>query len=125
MQTNRFARKHCLQGEALRAGQGELHGLLSACGLDEAEFCALVGIDRSVFYRWYGHPLHKWPAVLLFHFGWAKNMANFLAARGWDPEKFRPLLPLPTTAGQYPRKAGDLKIVGVPAVDYSPWKVRK
>lgn len=113
LKKNRFARKFNVSSKTLLSGEGELHGLLKAIGLSEAEFCQLAGIDRSVFYRWYGFPLAEWPRVLLLHYGWAMKMATFLASKGWDPEKFRPEPPPLTKAGRYPRKDGDLKIQGV------------
>jgi hypothetical protein len=95
-----------LDGEALRSGEGELHALLSVIGLTRREFCALVYIEETTFSRWYGFPLHPWAVEFLRYYGWAKNMAKALEARGVDPEQFKPKLPerkMPT--GRYPRTA--------------------
>jgi hypothetical protein len=58
-----------------------------------------------VFHRWYGHPLHRWPEILLLYYGWTQNMAKALLARGFDPEYFKPKLPGQVKAGRSPRTA--------------------
>jgi hypothetical protein len=109
LEKNPRARKFRFRAEPLLAGEGELHALLHAASLSEADFCSLSGIDRSVLFRWYGHCLHRWPTVLLEYYAWATNMASFLASKGWDPEQFRPVPPSPARAGRYPRTAEDGK----------------
>lgn len=115
----------------LYAGEAELHGYLKVAGLTRRTFCELVGIHESTFFRWHGHPLHRWPIVFLLYFTWTQNMANFLASKGWDPEKFRPELPPRTTAGIYPRKEGDLTFPEPTEADkrdwknWSPWTARR
>lgn len=99
MSRNPCARKFRFNREQLLAGEGELHGLLKACGLSVAEFCELAGIQRSTFYRWYGEPLYRWPVVLLFNVAWARNMAKHLAMKGFDPACFHPQMPPSTKAG--------------------------
>jgi hypothetical protein len=77
----------------LLAGEGELHGLLKTVGLKPAEFCALVGIERTVFLRWYGHPLHPWPTEFLRYYARAQAMGRYLESQGVDLEQFEPKLP--------------------------------
>ncbi len=127
LERNPFARKFRLtEQEALLAGEGLLHGHLRAARLTHLEFCELVGISPSTFFRWYGFSLAKWPVEFLKPYAQAQNMAKFLAEKGWDPGKFGPQLPRPMKAGRYPRKSGDLTVVGQPRrIDYSPWKVRR
>src|SRR5688572_25211492 len=54
LEKNPMANRFRTGSEALLAGEAELNGFLKAVGMSEAEFCALAGIDRSAFYRWYG-----------------------------------------------------------------------
>jgi hypothetical protein len=113
-----------LEGEALRSGEGELHALLGVIGLSPAEFCRMVGIHPSTFYRWYGTPLHQWPVEFLRSYAWATAMAGELRKRGIDPAQFEPRLPgrrMPT--GRYPRRKGDLVLERAKQEpgDYSPW----
>lgn len=85
------------------AGEGRFHELLKLGGLDERKFSELVGIHYQSVMAWAGHPLHAWPVQFLEHYVHNLNMAQFLAANGWDPEKFKPAsLPLAPT-GRYPR----------------------
>lgn len=97
-------RMKLLHGEAVYSGEGELHPLLRAVGLNITDFCRLAGIEAETFYRWYGHPLHPWPIELLRQYGWAKAMAEKLRELGVDPDGFKPSIPerkMPT--GRYPR----------------------
>ena len=98
MKNHRFSKRH--QDEVLLAGEGELHGLLKACGMTVTEFCELAGIQPSTFYRWYGNPLYQWPTVLLFHIAWARNMGKCLLSRGFDPAYFHPQMPPATKSGR-------------------------
>jgi hypothetical protein len=106
----------------LLAGEGELHGLLKTIGMKPAEFCKLIGIDRTVFLRWYGHPLHPWPIEFLRYYGRAQAMGRYLEAQGVDLEQFEPKLPRRSLGPQFPR--GPVKqpqaIPPVPDRPYSP-----
>jgi hypothetical protein len=103
LERNPSARKFRFQQEPLLAGETELHGLLKAVGLTKAQFCGLVGIDPSVFDRWYANPLHPWPVEFLRYFGWAQRMAQQMREWGKDPEIYKPRLPAAAKAGHYPR----------------------
>jgi hypothetical protein len=80
-----------------------------AAGVSKAKFCELVGIDPSVFDRWYGFPLHAWPVEFLRLYGWAQNMARQMQEWGRDPEAYRPQVPPRAKAGAYPRIAEQVK----------------
>lgn len=85
------------------AGEGELHSLLREAGLKPAQFCALAGISERSFNRWEGHPIAMWPIQLLYFLVWSKRMAEFLTARGWNPDDYRPKGVTLAPGGRYPR----------------------
>jgi hypothetical protein len=103
LQNNPSAKKFRYQREPLFSGHGELHALLKSVGLSEAAFCELIGMDRTVFHRWYGFPLHSWPSEFLRHYGWAQNMARQLREWGRDPTSYMPQFPSKAKSGSYPR----------------------
>lgn len=91
------------------AGHGELHDLMQQLGITQRDFCRLSGISERTFVGWYGHPMNDLPINFLRYVAWAQKMAEFLASKGWDPEKFKPVPLPPMKIGRYPRKDGDVQ----------------
>lgn len=108
----------------LAAGEGELHGLLKQAGMSERDFFELARIERTAFLRWYGHPLHEWPLVLLRAHVEVLAMRKWFAEHGVDTEQFKPktLPPMPPA-----NKRVDLTQVKVAGgrAEYSPWTPKR
>lgn len=113
---------HPPSDKVLNAGEGELHGLLKAIGLSEPEFYKLVGIDQSVFHRWYGHPLHSWPIIFLRYYARAQAMGRYLDGEGVDLQQFEAQLPPRLRQKEWPGRPAHKK-PEAPELDrtYTPW----
>ena len=90
------------------AGEGELEPLMRVCGMTMTAFCKLAGIATPTFYRWYGHPLFKWPIELVRYYTWATRMAARLRELGEDPDALMPQVPTKRhDRNKYPRTSED------------------
>lgn len=94
-----------------KAGEGDLHPLLRMSGMNQKQFCAMVGVDTSTFQRWYGEPLHPWPVKFLEQYVWLQNALAWVKLNGGDPMALKPVVPgKEAIMKSYPRKKGELKI---------------
>lgn len=85
------------------AGEGEFHALLREAGMSIKDYAQLAGYADFTVRGWNGHPMYHEPVLLLTHIIWARNMAAFLAERGWNAEDFKPKGLPRTTDGRYAR----------------------